>query len=135
MLRHLIVAFLQIALLSVWIFAKPTEQILTFADFPPVRDYYCSSTAESAYVQKANSLRRFVRYRDKLYFVFDRKTIFTRLPQLERDDQNRSFFTHYNFYEQVAQEDALPGTEDPKVIGVMAPHELSEVEVTSDLGV
>lgn len=114
---HLIVAFLQIALLSIWIAAKPTEQIPTFADSPPVTDYHCSSAAESAYVQAANSLKRFVRYRDKLYFVFDKKTIFTRLPQLERDDQNRSFFIHYNFYEQVAQEDTLPVSAESKVIG------------------
>lgn len=112
--KKLILAFLQISFLS--ILAKPAEQIPT--DSSPVRTYHCNSSVESTYVQEAKSnLKRFVRYRNELYFVFDKKIIFTSLPTLEKDEKNRSFFTHYNFYEQIAEEDALPVSVDPKVIG------------------
>ena len=132
--RRLFLAFHQISLL-ILVFAGETKRDPT-SDTRPVRDYRCSSNDEAAFVREAKSnLKRFVRHREKLYFVFENskinKIIFTKLPTLQKDESNRSFFIHYDFHEQIIDASSV----STKVIGhVYDGDAMQEIHSTSQSG-
>lgn len=67
---------------------------------PPVKPFFCDTEETSEEVLNYENLKRFFVFDGKLFFIFKKRVIFTKVPKYVYPNK----FVHYDFYEQIIDE-------------------------------